>query len=282
MPHDPIALARDLLGAEADEIAPLLVWPDRAAYRVTIGAQQYVIKSDDDHDTVAREIAGHRRAGAAGVRVPELVAATAEAFAMKWVGGIPLQTHSTADAWHDTGSQLRIAHDVGAGAPFGTGFGGFNPVQPTWQTFFVRFADSMIDECERELDLPAHQADRIRSAVHTAAPLLDTPHVVWCHGDLQPDHVLVDPGTARVTAIIDWADHGPGDAGWDLAVLTLDDASHLDAFFDGYAARGELRDAVDRLLPLYSVVRLVGEAGWLAEHGHPYADNLRRAIEWPL
>jgi len=134
----------------------------------------------------------------------------------------------------------------------------------------------------RDVDLPAQQARRIRSAVHTAVPLLESPHIVWCHGDLQPDHVLVDPATSRVTAIIDWADHGSGDAGWDLAVLTLDDTSHLDAFFDGYGANAELRDAVSRLLPLYSVVRLVGEAGWLAEHDLPYAENLQRGIDWPL
>jgi aminoglycoside phosphotransferase (APT) family kinase protein len=102
---------------------------------------------------------------------------------------------------------------------------------------------------------------------------------VWCHGDLQPDHVLVDPATDRVTAMIDWADSGAGDFVWDFAVLTLDGAP-LDDLLDGYGATRAQRAALDALLPLYSVVRLAGEAGWLAEHGFPYTDNLRRVREW--
>jgi hypothetical protein len=28
------------------------------------------------------------------------------------------------------------------------------------------------------------------------------------------------------------------------------------------------------------VVRLIGEAGWFAEHGYPPGENLQRAIDW--
>jgi aminoglycoside phosphotransferase (APT) family kinase protein len=109
---------------------------------------------------------------------------------------------------------------------------------------------------------------------------LDTPHLGWCHGDFQTEHVIVDPATDRVSAIIDWADQGSGDIAWDVAVLTIDNDAHLRIFLDGYDADDELRAAIDQLLPLYSVVRLTGEAGWFAEHGYPPGESLRRAITW--
>jgi aminoglycoside phosphotransferase (APT) family kinase protein len=281
VPRDPAVLARELLGTAPGDIEPLVIWSDRATHRVTIGSERFVVKTDDDLETVARELAGQRRAAAAGVRVPEVVAAVDDAFAMRWVEGVTLRDHSTPDAWHDTGAQIRVAHDLGGGGPpFGTGFGGFEPEQPTWRAFFEVFAESMLRGCERDLDFPAAPAARIRAALHAAAQLLDVPHLAWCHGDLQPEHVLVDPETNRVTAIIDWADHGSGDIGWDVAVLTIDHARCRDAFLAGYGASEELRAALDQLLPLYEVVRLVGEAGWFAEHGYPPGENLQRAIDW--
>jgi aminoglycoside phosphotransferase (APT) family kinase protein len=280
VPRDPDVLARDLLGRDADEIEPLMLWHDRATHRVTIGSERFVVKTDDDYGTVAREVAGQRRAAAAGVLVPEVVAAREDAFAMRWVDGIALHDQPEPAAWADAGAQLRIAHDLGGGPPFGTGFGGFEPEQPTWRAFFEAFGERMLRDCEQDLAFPADQAARIRAAVHAAAPLLDAPHLAWCHGDLQPDHVLVDPMTHRVAAIIDWADQGSGDVGWDVAVLTVDHHRHLDVCLAGYGAGEDLRAALDQLLPLYGVVRLLGEATWLAEHNYPWADNLRRAISW--
>ena len=81
---------------------------------------------------------------------------------------------------------------------------------------------------------------------------------------------------------LDWADHGAGDFVWDFAVLGLDHPEQLDAALDGYGATREQRAALDALLPLYSVVRLVGEAGWFAEHDLPYADNFDRALAYRL
>ena len=282
MPRDPGTLVLDLLGRAADDVEPLVVWSDRATYRVTLGSERFVVKTDDELETVAREVAGQRRAADAGVRVPEVVAVADDAFAMRWVAGVTLRDHTSPDAWRDTGAQVRIAHDLGGGPPFGTGFGGFEPEQPTWRAFFEAFAERMLRDCELDLEFPAAPAGRIRAAVHAAAPLLDAPHLAWCHGDLQPEHVLVDPATSRVAAIIDWADQGSGDVGWDVAVLTIDQAQRLDAFLAGYGAGDELRAALDQLLPLYGVVRLVGEATWFAEHGYPEGENLRRAIEWRL
>jgi fructosamine-3-kinase len=204
---------RDLLGRRPDDIEPLVAGPDRATYRVAAGGRQFVVKTDDDHATVARESAGHRRAEAAGVRVPELVAATDDAIAMAWVEGTQLNDRSTPDAWRDTGAQLRIAHDVGCDLPYGAGFGGYEPAHSTWREFFETFAERELEACERELRFPSDAANRIRAAIRAASHLLDEPHLGWCHGDLQAQHVLIDPATDQVVATIDWADHGPGDVG---------------------------------------------------------------------
>ncbi len=273
------ALCLDLLGGAPDEAEPLVVLADRATYRVRVGDEQFVVKTDDDSRTTTNEIAGHRKAAAAGVRVPELVGASDDACAMRWVDGIRLCGYESAAAWRDAGAQVRIAHDAGGGPPFGTGFGGFNPSRPTWRSFFELFAETMLADCERDLGFPAEQGARIRAAMRDAGGL-DTPKVVWCHGDLQADHVLVDPATDRVTAIIDWADQGAGDFGWDIAVLSIDDEAWLGAALDGYGATAEDRGALDALVPLYTVVRLLGEAYWLAEHGYSYADSLGRAMQW--
>jgi aminoglycoside phosphotransferase (APT) family kinase protein len=211
--------------------------------------------------------------------VPEIVGATDDAYAMRWVDGVPLRVCESTDAWRDAGREVRVVHDAGGGPPFGTGFGGFGPARPTWRSFFELFAETMLADCERDLDFPREQGARIRAAVRVASGL-DSPHVVWCHGDLQPEHVLIDPATDRVSAIIDWADHGAGDFGWDFAVLTLDDEGRRDAVLDGYRATDHERDALDALLPLYSVVRVLGEACWFAEHGFPYDDSLGRAVRW--
>jgi len=280
VPRDPAALTRELLGTTPERIEPLVVFPDRASYRVTIDSERFVVKTDDDRRTVAREVAGQRRAAAGGVRVPEVIAATDNAFAMRWVDGASLQEHSAPEAWRDTGAQIRLAHDVGGGPPFGTGFGGFGPEQPTWRAFFEAFAEQMLQDCERDLAFPSDQAARIRDTLRGCERQLDTPHLAWCHGDLQPEHVLVDAATNHVAAIIDWADHGAGDIGWDVSVLTIDHAPRRRAFLAGYGADDELRAALDQLLPLYNVVRLVGEATWFAEHGYPPGESLQRAIDW--
>jgi aminoglycoside phosphotransferase (APT) family kinase protein len=269
---------RGLLDAAPDETHALVERPDRASYRVRVGEQWFAVKIDDDRTLVAREVAGNRRAAAAGVPVPTLVDVADDAFVTAWVDGVPLVAHATDAAWAAAGAQLRTAHDVGGTAPFGAGFGGFDSTHGSWRDFFEAFAAEQLLVCERELDFPARAADRVRAALRAAH--LDSPHLGWCHGDCQPDHVLVDPVTDEVVAIIDWADHGSADVTWDVGVLTLDNATHLGAFLDGYRARDELRAAFAELLPLYQVVRLVGEACWLAAHGYPYADSFRRAVQW--
>ena len=59
-------------------------------------------------------------------------------------------------------------------------------------------------------------------------------------------------------------------------MLTLDEQSPLHELLDGYDAHPDERDRVTRLLPLYRLVRWLGEIRWLAEHDLPDAARCAR------
>ena len=85
---------------------------------------------------------------------------------------------------------------------------------------------------------------------------------LFTHGDYQSAHVLVDGD--RVTGVIDWADACPGDAWFDLAVLTVGHPERLDDVIAGYDADAEVdRDVVRG----WWAVRKVGSVRWQVEHG---------------
>ena len=116
-------------------------------------------------------------------------------------------------------------------------------------------------------------------AFEAARPTLDAYRPVWCHGDFQTAHVLIDPAASGVQAILDFADHRIGEPGWDLAVLTLYDETLLAPVLDGYRAGSELRAALTRTLPLYRVLRLLGSVRWLARPNHPAVAGHRARID---
>jgi aminoglycoside phosphotransferase (APT) family kinase protein len=144
--------------------------------------------------------------------------------------------------------------------------GGFVGRATTWTEALFAAIDDTIEPAAAAL---------VRTAI--AAAHLDHVTGGWCHGDLQPEHIVLEPGTYRVRAVLDWSDQGRGDPVWDIAVLTLDDDRALPAFMGGYG--GTITD--DRLR-LYRVVRLFSEVRWLADHGFTQAAEaaLARLRAW--
>ena len=55
---------------------------------------------------------------------------------------------------------------------------------------------------------------------------------MFTHGDLQITHVFADGD--EITGVIDWSEAGPGDALYDLAILTLGHEEHLADLVAGY------------------------------------------------
>ena len=109
----------------------------------------------------------------------------------------------------------------------------------------------------RERVLPAELVLRNRE-VAAAALRPWTP--VFTHGDLQAAHVFVDGD--KITAVLDWSEGAPGDALFDLAVLTLGHEERLDDVVAGYGADADL----DVIRGWWSWRALVA-VRWLVEHG---------------
>ena len=105
--------------------------------------------------------------------------------------------------------------------------------------------------------LPAEVVTRNRR-IADAALRSWTP--VFTHGDLQITHVFVDGD--KVTGVIDWSEAGPGDALFDLAILTLGHEEHL-----GDVVAGCGTDVDLDVIRAWWSLRSLSAARWLIEHG---------------
>jgi aminoglycoside phosphotransferase (APT) family kinase protein len=241
----PDECCRRLLAASPDDVKPLIVWDDRATYRVRIGNDEFVLKADANEGELGNEAAGHLHAAANGIPVPELLVVEPDALAMRFVNGVPLTGKSSDAAWR---AAAAVVEQIHAAPPIGKLGGGF--------THYL----------EHELEyavargLKPERAENIRGAMSAALPL---PPIKWLHGDLQPDHFILSGND--VVAVLDWSDHGRGDALWDYTVLTFDDPSKLALVVDEPANEFPLR--------LLRTHRLLTDVRWLTEHGMQDAAN---------
>ncbi|MFZ0252135.1 MAG: aminoglycoside phosphotransferase family protein [Acidimicrobiales bacterium] len=153
---------------------------------------------------------------------------------------------ASAAAWAAAGASARRLHDA--------------PLPPWPGKSAEALAALLHGECEWLLSngvLPAELVTRNR-AIAEAALRPWTP--VFIHGDLQLDHVFVDGD--EVTGVIDWSDASPGDALFDLAILTFGHEERLGEVVAGYGADVDL----DVIRAWWSWRGLVA-ARWLIEHG---------------
>ena len=149
-------------------------------------------------------------------------------------------------AWASAGAAARLLHD----APL-----------PPWPG---RSLDELAARLDGESEwlvandvLPADVVARNRRIAETALRPW-TP--VFTHGDLQINHVFVDGD--KVTGVIDWSEAGPGDALFDLAIMTLGHEEHLGDVVSGYGTDVDL----DVIRAWWSW-RSLSAARWLIEHG---------------
>src|SRR5690242_5543017 len=204
------ALSKRLLGRAPDRVRTLVHRPDRSVYVATVGGDEFVCKVADDAGALAREAEGQRRARSAGIPVPEVIAAADGAIATRFVEGASLTGIRDVEAWRAAGRVLRRVHEV---PPDGAWGEGLDAPAVTWRASVDIHLACALDDCVRDLGFDREQAARIRDAF-AASPVFDAPAPAWCHGDCQPDHVLIDITTNEVAALIDWSDHGRADAAW--------------------------------------------------------------------
>lgn len=85
----------------------------------------------------------------------------------------------------------------------------------------TRLRDAERDYRESADLVPRSVQPRIESFLG-APPPAEPATAVFCHNDLGAEHVLVDPGTAAVTGVIDWSDAAVTDPAADFARLYRD------------------------------------------------------------
>ncbi len=151
-----------------------------------------------------------------------------------------------AGVWASAGALAREIHAVPA---------------PPWSGWdaddFARFVDG---ECRWLVDNEITSPAIVEAARTRVEPALRPFAMVFTHGDYQPAHILFEGET--ITGIIDWADACPGDALFDLAILTVGHQERLDDVVFGYGAPVD----VDVIRGWWALRRLTS-VRWMIEHG---------------
>ena len=216
--------------------------------RATLRVGDVFLKIDADQSRTEVEV--HAMA-LAPIPTPEVLWQKPPVLALAALPGTALgrlgePSTASAAAWAAAGAAVRMLHD----APL-----------PPWPGQNLDEVASRLDgECEwlvKNGVLPTGLVTRNRGIAEAA---LRPWAPVFTHGDLQLDHVFVDGD--EVTGVIDWSEAGPGDAMFDLAILTLGHEEHLGDVVAGYGAEVDL----DVIHAWWSLRCLVA-ARWLIEHG---------------
>lgn len=149
-------------------------------------------------------------------------------------------------AWAAAGAAVRTLHEA--------------PLPPWPGKSLDQLAGDLDREGARLIADAVLPADLVTRNHRIAEAVLRPWTPVFTHGDLQPDHIFVDGD--RVTGVIDWSGAGPGDALFDLAILTLGHPERLSDVVAGYGA-----DADPDIIRAWWSLRSLMAVRWLAEHG---------------
>jgi aminoglycoside phosphotransferase (APT) family kinase protein len=251
-----ITLGRDVNGLQ-------VIWTTEA--RAILLQEEPVpalfIKVYQEVTPLEREVATMERALAAGIPVAKRLTfhtGPPAVLITKRVGGIPL-TSAYPLAAEATGRLLRRFHALGARPPFVDG-------QRSWSVFIRNWADREIATMVARRAISLGDGQRLHRHFAARDTVLSARPCALIHADLQAEHVLIDPVTQRVNALLDFVDTQPGDPLIDIAVLSLWDTGLARAVLAGYDARG---NAQTDLLRTYRVLRHLGAANWLTTHGVP-------------
>jgi aminoglycoside phosphotransferase (APT) family kinase protein len=225
---------------------------------------------------------------------------------LEYVPGQALGSAAPASAWAEAGRLLRRLHDMPDPGGIGPavewladGRLGARPSRPPLRHLLPeRAAREAAAVAQRGL-ISAGQALRISHLLGRAFGGIEDPERdCVLHGDCQPSHFLLgaaepaarpakaepDAGLgaatvdarlgpaergagAAIAAVIDFGDACTGDPAWDLAVLTLEDPGRLGDVLAGYQPEPHLARRISALAGPYRLLRRLGEASWLADHG---------------
>lgn len=216
--------------------------------RATVRVNDVFLKIDSDQARTDVEVAAMAMAP---VPTPTVLWRKPPVLALSAVPGAALgrlgePSRASGAAWAAAGAAARTLHE----AP-----------PPPWRGRSINEIASRLESESEWLTmngvLPTDLVTRNRRIAERAVRPW-TP--VFIHGDLQITHVFVDGDV--ITGIVDWSEAGPGDALYDLAVLTLGHEEHLADVLAGYGREVD----IDVIRSWWSWRSLIA-ARWLIEHG---------------
>jgi aminoglycoside phosphotransferase (APT) family kinase protein len=149
-------------------------------------------------------------------------------------------------AWAAAGAAARMLHEA--------------PLPPWPGQSPDEMASRLDSECAWLIDNDVLPTDLVTRNRQVAEAALRPWTPAFTHGDLQLAHVFVDGD--ELTGVLDWTEAAPGDALFDLAILTFGHEEHLGDVLAGYGADVDL-DVIRAWWSLRSLVAI----RWLVEHG---------------
>jgi aminoglycoside phosphotransferase (APT) family kinase protein len=133
-----------------------------------------------------------------------------------------------------------------------------------------RLADLLLEELP-----PAARPGVVRFAAGPPPPAAE--RLVLCHGDLGAEHVFVDPGTLRITGIIDWSDAAVTDPALDLGLVLRDLGPR--ALRLATTALGSADPGLTARAGFHARTRALEDLAYGLEHGRgAYRRNALRAV----
>lgn len=247
--------------------------PSRAVVRATApdGRSVYV-KLEVGRRRAQREAAGIEAAGSTGFPVPDLLHVELgddlSVLVLASVIGRPLRGDDEPRAWAVAAHHLAELHRIEPP----TGTERFDHREGDWTGFMQWWTAHEVAQVIEAGMLDPATADALHTRAQAVLCDMPAPRRSLLHGDCQPAHVLFDQAD-RVTAFIDWGDASSGDPLLDLAVLTC---HHPDRWPTVRHAYG-LDPGADDVVWAYWVVRLLGSATWMSDHGFDPGPDLRAA-----
>ena len=217
--------------------------------RVTLRVGDVFLKIDADQARTDVEV---QAMAMAPVPTPEILWRKPPVLAVAALPGRALgrlEEPSTASpaAWAAVGAVVRSLHD----APM-----------PPWPGKSVdELAERLDLECDWLVANHVLPADVVTYNRRLAEAALRPWTPVFTHGDLHIAHVFIDG--EQVSGIVDWSEAAPGDALFDLAILTIAHEENLDDVLAGYGTD------VDRdLVRAWQSWRCLVAIRWLVENGY--------------
>jgi aminoglycoside phosphotransferase len=181
--------------------------------RATLRVGDVFLKIDSDQTLTDVEVAAM---ALAPIPTPEVLWRKPPVLALAALPGTALgrlgepSTASSA-AWASAGAVARMLHDA--------------PLPPWPGRSLDELASRLDGECEWLVTNCVLPTDLVMRNRRIAEAALRPWTPVFTHGDLQITHVFVDRD--EITGVIDWSEAGPGDALYDLAILSSDMRSTL-------------------------------------------------------